>query len=67
MFPPHVLVPLVPSKFLTDHVISQFRLLVPVAPCWIEAPWLPTVLNILAGIPQHCAVIKDLVINVSVG
>ena len=46
IFPPHALVPLVLSKFLAEHVEGQLRLLFLVAPCWIEAPWLPTFLNI---------------------
>ena len=33
----------------------------------MEAPWLPTVVNILADIPWHCSVIKDLMMYVSVG
>ena len=45
VFPPPVLVPLILSKFLAECVMSQFRLLILVAPCWMEAPCLPTVLN----------------------
>ena len=33
----------------------------------MEAPWLPTVLNILEDCPWHCPVIKDLIVDVSVG
>ena len=40
--------PLVLSKFLAEHVNGQLRHLLLVAPCWMEAPWLPTVLNMLA-------------------
>ena len=36
------------------------------ATCWMEAPWLPTVLNMLADIHQCCPIIKD-VVDVSVG
>ena len=32
-----------------------------------EAPWLPTVLNMLADIPWQCPIIKDLIMDVSVG
>ena len=32
---------LVLSRFLAEHVIGQFRLLILAASCWIEAPWLP--------------------------
>ena len=48
--PPTTLVPLVLSKILVEHVKGQLRLLILVAPCWMEAPWLPTVLNMLADI-----------------
>ena len=67
MFPPPVLVPLVLSKFLAEHVKGQVRCLILVAPCWMEAPWLPTVLNILADVPQQCPIINDLIVDVSVG
>ena len=68
MFPPPALVPLILSKFLTEHVKGQLRQLIVVAPCWMEAPWLPTVLNMLADIPwQWYPIIKDLVMDVSVG
>ena len=50
IFPP-ALVPLVLSKFLTEHVKGQLRHLILVAPCWLEAPWPPAVLNMLADIP----------------
>ena len=33
----------------------------------MEAPWLPTVLNLLADVPQQCPTIKDLVLDVLVG
>ena len=66
VFPPLTLVPLVLSKFLAD-VNGQLRYSTLVVPCWMEAPWLPTVLNMLAVIPQWCPIIKDLVMNVSVG
>ena len=41
LFPPAALVPLVLSKFLAEHIKDQLRQLIPVAPCWMEAPWLP--------------------------
>ena len=34
------LVPQVLFTFLADYVTVQFRLLILVAPCWMEAPWL---------------------------
>ena len=67
MFPPLALVPLVLSKFLAEHVNSQLRHLLLVAPCWMEAPWLPTVLNVLADVPWWCPLLKDLVMDVLVG
>ena len=67
MFPPLALVPLVLSKFLTEHVNGQLRHLILVAPCWMEAPWLPTVLDMLADVPQWCPIVKGLIVDVSVG
>ena len=67
VFPPPALFPLVLSKFLAQHVKGQLSLLILVAACWIEAPWLPTVFNMLADIPQHCPIIKDLIVDVLVG
>ena len=67
VFPPLALVPLVLSKFLAEHVNGQLRHLLLVAPCWMEAPWLPTVLNMLVDVPQWCLLLKNLVVDVSVG
>ena len=67
VFPPLALVPLVLSKFLAAHVNGQLRHLLLVAPCWMEAPWLPTVLNMLADVPQQCPLVKDLIVDVLVG
>ena len=67
MFPPPALVPLVLSKFLAEHVKSQLRHLVLVAPCWMEAPLLPTFLIMLADVPPPCSMIKDLTMDVLVG
>ena len=64
VFPPTALTPIVLSKFLLEHITCQFILLILVAPCWMEAPWLPTVLNMLEDVPWHCPLIKDLIINV---
>ena len=41
VFPPLALVPLVLSKFLAEHINGQLRHLLLVAPCWMDAPWLP--------------------------
>ena len=58
VFPPPTLVPLVLSKFLAEHVKGQIRLLILVAPCWMEAPWLNTVLSMLADVPWWCPIMK---------
>ena len=47
------------SKFQVEHVTGQFRLLILVAPCWMEASRLFTVLNIFEDIPQWCYMGKD--------
>ena len=47
--------------------LSQLRQLILVAMCWMEVPWLPTVLNMLVEIPWQCLIIKDLTLDVSVG
>ena len=47
-----------------EHVTDQFRLLILVAPCLMEAAWLFTVLYMLEDVPEHCSVIKDLVLDV---
>ena len=51
-------------KFLVEHVKGQLRWLILVALCWMEAPWLPTVLNMLADIPQQHPIIKDLIMDI---
>ena len=67
VFPPPALVPMVLSKFLAEHVKGQLRRFFLVAPCSMEAPWLPIVLNMLADIPQWCPIINDLIMDVLVG
>ena len=67
MFRPPALIPLVLSMFLAEHVKGQLRHFILVAPCQMEAPWLPTVLNILGYIPWQCPIIKYLIVDVSVG
>ena len=67
VFPPPALVPLVLSTFLVEHVKGQLRHLILVAPCWMESFWLPTVLNMLADVPQWCPIIKVLIMEVLVG
>ena len=51
VFPSPALVPLVLFKFLAENVNGQLRHLILVAPCWMEASWLPTILNMLADVP----------------
>ena len=48
------------SSSSSINVSGGTCLLILVAPCWMEAPWLPTVLNLLADIPWHHAIVKDL-------
>ena len=67
VFPSLALVPLVLCRFLAELVNGQLRYLIMVAPCWMEAPWLPTVLNMLADVPWWCPIIKDLIMDISVG
>ena len=57
VFPPLALVPVVLSTFLAEHVSGQLRWLILVAPCWMGAPWLPTILNMLADVPQWCPIV----------
>ena len=52
---------------LVEHVKSQLRHLILVVPCWMEAPWLPTVLSMLADVPRWCPIVKDLIVDVLVG
>ena len=33
----------------------------------MEAPWLPTVLNMLADVLNWCTIVKDLIMDISVG
>ena len=67
VFHPPALFPLVLSKFLADHVKGQLRHLILVTQCWMEAPWLPTVLNMLADVPWQYLIIKDPIMDVSIG
>ena len=46
---------------------GQFRLLLRVAPCWIEAPWHPTASNMLEDIPCQYPTITDLSKDILVG
>ena len=59
--------PLVLSRFLAGHVTGQFRLLVLLAPCWMEAPWLPTLLGKLVDITHQCPILKDLILDALIG
>ena len=53
--------------FLAEHVTGWFRVLILVAPCWMEAPWLPRVLNMLEDVSQCSPVIRDFVMDIFVG
>ena len=67
IFPSPALVHLVPSNFLAEHVKGELRLLILMAPCWMEASLLPTILNMLTDFPWHCPIVKDLIMDVLVG
>ena len=54
---------LVLCKFLTEHVTGQFRLLILVAPWWIEASWLLTVLIVLLD-TLCCPIVKNIFMDV---
>ena len=58
VFPP-ALVLLFLLMFLAEHLKGKFKILIVVAPCWMEAPWLPTIPHILKDIHDMCP-IKDL-------
>ena len=62
---PAALVPLVLFKFLAECDTGQLKLLIPVVPCLMEAPWLATVLNMLAYVPHWCPIVKDFTIDLS--
>ena len=64
VYPPSALIPIVLFKFLAEHVTDQFRFLILVAPCWMEAPLLPTVLGMLEDIPPECPIIRNLIIDI---
>ena len=69
VFPPPALVPLVLSKFLTEHVTGQcLRLLILVA-LMLDGGSLAfqSSHHVSLDIPQQCAVIKDLIMDVFVG
>ena len=55
----NTLSPLVLSIFLAKYVTGQFSLLILLATFWMEAPWLPTALNMFEDItPQHPIVLN---------
>ena len=64
VFVPPVLVPLVLSRFLTEQLTSQSRLVILVSPYWMEAFGFPTVLSILEDIPYSCLIMKGLIMDV---
>ena len=53
--------------FLAEGVKGQLRLLILVMPCWMEVPWVLTVLNMFADVLQHCPIEKDPIMDVLVG
>ena len=56
----------IPVKFLAEHVTGHHRVLILNIPCWMEAAWLLTVLNMLEGVPYCSLMVKDLIRDVSV-
>ena len=52
---------------MAEHVKGQLRCLFLAEPCWMEAPWLPAVVNMLTEVPWQCPIIKDLIVDVSIG
>ena len=54
-------------SFWQNISIVNSRHLILLAPCWIEAPWLPTILNMSTDVPWQCPIIKDLVMDNSSG
>ena len=66
MFHHPALVSLFLSKFHAEHVTGQLRLLIVVAPFWMEAPWLPTVLSMLEDFPHWCPIVQNLIMDVLV-
>ena len=65
--PPSVLVSLVLSISLVEYVTGQFKLLILVASCWMEAPWPTTVLNMLENVICQHFLIKDLISDAFLG
>ena len=61
-FPPPTLVPTVVNKLRG----STSRMLL-IAPCWSDAPWLPTLLELTHDAPRRLRPSQDLLINVSTG
>ena len=55
------------SKVLAECVPGQYRLPFLVAYHWMKAPCFLTVLNMLSYTPHQCPIVKDLVMDVSVG
>ena len=64
-FPP-TWAPIVLSKLLAELLTGQFIILIIIVPCWMEAPWLPSPLNMLADAPCQCHTVKHLIRDVSV-
>ena len=53
-----LLVSLVLFKFLVKWLISLSRLHILVVHYWMEAPLLPTVINILEDVPYQCPIVN---------
>ena len=51
-------------QVLSEGVTGQLKLLILVAPCWVEASWLPTDLKMLVDISHCCPNVQNLVMDV---
>ena len=58
------LVPVVLSMFLAELITGNFRLLIHVASCCIEAPWLHLILKMLENVHWQCPMLKDFIEDV---
>ena len=66
-FLPPAFIPLVLFTFLAEHVIGQIQTFDCNSTILDGGSLAPTVLNMLEDIPQHCPVVKGLIMDVSVG
>ena len=58
---------LIMLRLLAEQVAGWFQHLILVASCWMKAPWLPRVLNMVEDIPHWCQIVKDHIMDVLIG